>query len=233
MHTLFAVTALAVVCLLLMASAQTASAVPVLQLGVPGGSYDTVTESWTTAADPFTLQVVGASHNGSVVQINDLRLVVAVYDAWWQAGGSVTVTGPGWESGVTLSDWTLGQPEGLAPHGVYPSRYAVLPLPGMDLETGTTPVTDLVSGEGNDEGVIYEYQISYAGLGGVHADLVGETLKKNGHVQQVFAPYSHDVNAFGGATDFGGGGDDPVAEPSVVLLLGMALMRLAARSRRA
>ena len=49
-----------------------ASAIPILQLYMPGSQYNPDTESWLSYDDPFELQVLGASHNGNVTRITGL-----------------------------------------------------------------------------------------------------------------------------------------------------------------
>lgn len=207
-------------------AASTAYAVPILQTYIPGATYNDQTESWLSLDIPFTLQVLGSSKNGSVTFIDDPMLHIAVPNDWWEPGTTVTLTGPGYEGGLTISDWVFGTPDGLSSHGIYPARYASLTLPDMDVANGTDIIPDYnPGGDGQDTGVIWEYEMSYSEAFGIHMDATGTALKSNGKWADVFAPYSHDADA-----------DRPppplIPEPGTLLLLGAALAAKARGRRR-
>jgi hypothetical protein len=206
--------------LLVLLAATAASGVPALQVYMPGATYDAESESWLSTDNPFTLQVLGASRHGNLSRMDDLKLHVAVPQDWWEDGTTVTISGPGYEGGVTLTDWPVGRPDEIAPHGVYPTYYNSLTLPDMNLADGTDIVHDFNPGEtGEDIGVIYEYTVSYDEAFGIHLDASGLALHaRNGRYQSVFSPFSHDADAPGG-----GNGEEPIPEPPALLLAVLAL----------
>jgi len=191
-------------------------AVPTLQLYIPTDShYDPDTESWVTYDNPFTLQVIGASHQGNIKRIYDLYLFIAVPGDWWSDEGSVTISGPGVNATIAASQFIWGKPDQLSNHGIYPTYYCAFQLPDMDFSSGTVTVYDYIPGEyGEDQGLIYEYSIGYSGFFGIHMDAAGVAMKKNGKEGDVFAPYSHDADA-------------PIPEPSTLILIGISLTGIA------
>lgn len=213
--------------------AGTGYAVPTLQLYIPDSDYDPATESWLTYENPFTLQVLGASKNGNITEIKDLALYIAVPDDWLlEEGGSVTVKEENqviFEETFETSNTPYGTPtkggKQLPPHGTYPSYYYELGLPDMDMESEPLVTVPNYNPEddGQDEGIIYEYEIGYSKekIFGIHMDVAGTAVKKNGNEQSVFAPFSHNADAV-------------IPEPSTLLLLGMgmAIIGLWKRLRR-
>lgn len=198
--------------------AGTGYAVPTLQLYIPGSEYNPENESWMSYANPFTLQVLGASKHGNITEIKNLSLYIAVPDDWLQGGGSVKVTGPGGYNQTSFSfpGSLYGTPtkggKQLPPHGTYPSNYYELGLPDMDMQSEPlVTVHNYNPGDdGEDLGIIYTYQIEYQGIFGIHMDTAGIEVKKNGKEQSVFAPFSHNADAV-------------VPEPSTLLLLGIGI----------
>jgi hypothetical protein len=184
---------------------------------MPGSSYDAESESWLSTDNPFVLEVLGASHNGSIVRIEEPTLHVSVPQDWWEEGTTVTVTGPGHESGTTLTSWDDGQPGGLSPHGVYPTYYHSLVLPDLEVGTGTDIIYDYnPDGDGSDTGAIHTYTIEYSGAFGIHMDASGLAVRTHGPALPVFAPYSHDADA--------PGGNGTIPEPTGLSFLGLLLI---------
>ncbi len=172
-----------------------AHAVPALQLYIPGSTYDYDTETWVSTDTSSPLQVLGASRPNQSV-IDDLYLHVAIPQDQWSVGATATLSGPGYESGVTISDWDFGTPDGISQHGIYDTYYKSLQLPTMDVAGGTDVVIDHVpEGDGGSTtGVIYEYMVDYSGTSGLHFDVSGLSFNPNsGNWLPRFAPYSHDA----------------------------------------
>jgi hypothetical protein len=201
--------------ILLLCCNEIASAVPILQLYIPGSEYNPDTESWLSYNNPFELQVLGASHNGNITEITSLVLDIAVPEDWWNDNASVTVVGPGCDIMIGSNDWDWGMPSGQHPHGIYPTYYYSLPLPVMDIGSGTDTIYNYNPGEdGQDTGVIYSYTISYSAAFGIHMDASGIATKKNGNQASVFSPYSHDADA------------PIIPEPTTIVLMSFGLFGL-------
>lgn len=206
-----------------------AHATPVLQVWMPGATYNDATESWDfTPADGTAIVVVMAALPAGEA-LTDVTLAVA-YDSSNQ-NPNITLlddmTAP--VSGISGSG---GVPAGLSPHGVYGAgtSYVLFDLGSF---TGDGDVIwNTVDGTGQTEGDLRAYQLTIAGITGtIHLDAFGTNEKG----QTKFAPYSHDGDIIGpppsSTTDvpeLSGNG----AAPAGALLLGLGLL-FAARRRQA
>lgn len=208
-------------------------ALPTLQLGIPGadyvqsGSVDVngvtvdLTESTITFDNPFTLQVLGATSPEFVDVIFDVKLFVSFEHNDFLANSSGTVTVGGVTMGV--GDAAFGVPPELVPHGVFPTDYLVFDLPDLNVGTGTDIITNTQPGQtGTDTGVILNLNVSYEDFFYLHFDATGAYEKKNGDVQTVKAPFSHDADAPPGK----------VPEPGTLTLFGFGLAGLGFLRRR-
>ncbi len=194
-----------------------ALAVPSLQIYGPDAIYQN--ETWVTYSNPFELWVIGATTPHLVERIDNLTLLLAVPDAYWDPGATVIINAianpadnnPFSFGPITLNAGNLtsgpapGEPDVLVYfngknfpwHGIYPARYWAVPLPDLDvIGAGETVYDYIPGGGGTDTGDIQYYEISYlTSLSNyvLHADIVG--LATNGQTKWVFGPFSHDLTA--------------------------------------
>lgn len=206
-----------------------ALAIPTLQLYIPDSQYDTASETWIySGTTPFEFSVIGTY--GTNQYLKNLTLDIAVPTSMWENGGSVTLTGPGYPDGVSLSNFTYGTPPVQQRHGIYPTYYVAVPLPDMYLKYGTDITRDYSpSGwDSTGRGIIYTYTMDFSSFDQLHFDASATAISKNGKSSSVFAPYSHDAEFDGGS----GSGGSPVPEPASLGLIGIGMLLMIRRRRK-
>lgn len=89
-------------------AADVALGVPALQLWSPSGTYNEATESWLVYDNPFELWVIGAQTPQHVHTIDELALLIAIPDEYWDplVSHSLTI-----ETTVSLDPVAQGNPD--------------------------------------------------------------------------------------------------------------------------
>lgn len=229
------------VALLLVSACLTASAAPVLQLGITNGSYDAVAEDVITTSKAFTLNAYGKIKGGNAASLGtNYYLSIAVLGAEGLNPanfGSFIFGG----TTYTLSDMVFGNPPietsmghdggDLAPHGIYDTwfmQYAFQFSGSSKTSTVNveeTPGFNPLANAGTD--YFYKsFNVDTKGLFAgynLHFDLFSTELKKGDLRIAGHAPFSHDAStayAYTENTAF----QASVPEPStfVVFCLGLA-----------
>ncbi len=190
-------------------------AIPSLQLYIPGSTYDSTTESWTTYDSNFELQVLGASSPNNADYITNLKLYIAILATeYGMSGAYINI------NGVPINLNIYGTPPPIPPHSIFPTYYGEYSLPNLMVSTAGKTVYNYNPGEtGSDLGDIHSLQIDWSDYTFVHFDAAGTVVGNNGHTWQRRAPFSHDAEAV-------------VPEPSTMFLLLPGFLGLAGFRRR-
>lgn len=197
-----------------------ALAVPALQLYIPGATYDTTTQTWTTDQPTFSLWVVGAEqHKYSL--IDDVKLYIALPPHETGTPLVEITNSNGVPTLLTAADFTFGTPAGVPRHGIFPTLVATYPVRDLLVGSAGVPVQDYSPGaSGTDVGDIEVLTVENLGFTGLHFDVTGIGITTNGS-RFLFAPFSHDAEATA-----------PIPEPGTLLLLGSGLLGAGAWARR-
>ena len=228
-----------------------ARALPVLQLDIAGGTYDSVTETIIASGNTFSLYAYGLS--SGIALADNFFLSMALLPSTSTAGvyGSFTINGT--PVSVT-SDMTYGippletvlggaafDPGDLGKHNIFPTYFAEKKFNFSSSDQSGLYNTADNSGWGPQAGTEMYYKkfdFNIAGLTagrGIHFDLYNETLitacKKSGSCTvgdidvNKFAPFSHDAEGYVVASI-------PEPETYAMLLAGLGLMGFVARRRK-
>ncbi|HHT9124506.1 MAG TPA: choice-of-anchor N protein [Candidatus Brocadiia bacterium] len=192
-----------------------ASAVPDLQLYTPGGTYDTVSDTWVytfTPGNPFTLQVISANHNHP--QPGDTGVFVSValtgfgeFDTL-PAGNIINFAG----TDYTASAFTWGKPDDFPDHGIFDAHYLQVNVGSFSNVPGSVCNTEPgFEGDCTWYGEAKNFSVTMYGSTAVHFDAY--TLDHDGDWEEK-APLSHDAEG------------TPVPEPTTIALLSMGIVSL-------
>jgi len=235
----------------------TASAVPMLQLDIGGGSYvggsDQSIHAQSTVFDLYAL------YTGTVAPSGTFYISVAIQPKQSQLTiqpnfGTFIVNGVSYSSGLNYGlpplDVIDGAPkvQDLGSHDVYPTYYAEIAftfdLIDLSKQSGIYNTAENPGGPQSGTGSYYQkFTVDISGLlsaYSLHFDLYNQTVKDvgakilspNAITMGDFAPYSHDAQSGLGG---GGGGGGSLLVPdggTTIILLGLALLGVCGLGRK-
>jgi photosystem II stability/assembly factor-like uncharacterized protein len=140
---------------LLMGFGRHAWAIPKISLEIQSGTYlgtapdPWIKDGWVTADSKFQLDVVIRN-----VNFENIKLIVAVPEG---ESGSITID----SNAISESDFVVGQPPEVKPHGIYPTAYAYVPL------------NNLAASGSNSTGSTYTLSVEWTGYSKIHFDAFG------------------------------------------------------------
>jgi hypothetical protein len=222
----------------------TASAVPVLQLDIAGGTYDAADETIVIDADTFTVYAY-ATPSGNVRSSSILGrthyLSVALTPETGPAGasvGSFTVNGTTYDATADMTygvppieaNGTAGHDGGdLGRHGIYSTHFVEIPFTfsaanrSGEYNTAEEPGSGPIAGNDMYYAAFTVDKSLLDDLHQLHFDLFTVEVGRHGdRDRDRFAPFSHDAATVG----------SPVPEPTAALIFGGALLLTKVSTRR-
>lgn len=229
----------------LTATSLTARAIPLLQLDIAGGTYDSSTETTITSADAFSLYAyITPSHSCdascTASLLNTQYFVSVALAPQTSMSGNYGSFSYNSGSGSTIvnatSDMTYGRPplEGalgtsdpgdLAPHGIYSTYFYEIPFYFALSNSASVVNVQDHAGLGPDTSGTGMYYAAFDFDKGaladgfeLHFDLYNELMRSGDIDINNFAPFSHDAATTTKITK--------VPEPAAVALFGIGLVGL-------
>lgn len=209
-------------------------ALPVLQLDILGGTYNTTTETTVAGSDEFTVRALfKGTLTGDTYYISAAISPGLVESSPVPSFGTVVIDGTTYlptdfNYGTPPVDVMDDEPGNLQPHSIFPTYYLEMAFTFDNLHTvGAYNVqTDATS-----PGILYyhDFTVSVAGLSEayvLHFDLYHEGVKRGVYGVDYFAPFSKDAES---------GHYPPVLVPdqgSVLAFLGLGLILVALQRRK-
>lgn len=258
MKTLNICLSLACAGMLLLSSSFKAEAIPVLQLGIVNGTYDSLTETIITTSNQFQLVAYGNEISTSTNYFISIALAPKVGPAVPPGGiGSFKINNTTYD----FSDMVYGNPPletllsmqgydagDLPSHGIFDTFFTELDFKfsgqkTASVNTQNNPGNTPVNGSGNLYYQIFNVDISSLLSGyNLHFDLYDETILSSSCVQRVkgkFVPIANctpvvtdtDINKF---APFSHDAETrySVPEPGALVLLGLGVLGLVTGRRR-
>jgi len=193
--------------LLLAFLAPAAFAVPALQLYIPGGTFNSTTQTWVSPGTSFEIWVIAANINTK--PLFDITLVAALGKGVAPVDDGINIGGHSYQA----SEFHFGAPpssdpdNALPPHDIYNTNYAEFSIGNSSGPFET--VYDMQPGAtGSALGRIYKYQVDVTGYDWVHFDAYAYDSQD----RRKFAPFSHDAET-----------GESVPEPATMVLMGLGL----------
>ena len=238
--------------MVLLFGATPALAVPTLQLGIGGGTYDSLSQTVVASGDVFTLyallQPEGSPSPGRADLLDTFFLSASVVPQTSNPAnlGSFSINSATYNvtSGLVFGappvETNIGHDPGdLSLHGVFPTYFAELSFQfnaanqsaiyNTQDTPGATPGAGTLAGTG-----LYfaAFSVDVRNLApgyAIHFDLYNETFKANGDVdRQAFAPFSHDAQSL---SDREPTSEVPVPASLALVIFGAAFAAVTLRRR--
>ena len=192
-----------------------AFAVPNLQVYIPGGTYNSGSQTWITNSQSFEIWVIASNLDQLSGPIYDITLTAALGQGVAAEDGALSITPFGGSAhSFMASEYLYGNPPadgsdaGAIPnHGVFPTNYVEFLCAGQT-STPYVDTYDMPDGSAPKSGNIFKFYVNTT-YDMVHFDAYGYLKDHDGKF--IKAPFSHDAQM------------TAVPEPASMLLFGIGL----------
>lgn len=224
--------------------AGTAQAIPELQLTIPGGSYNSGTETTVAAGQTFDLYALFGPNKDDLSDTFYLSFALELGNGDSPVGSGALNAGSFKFNGTTYnvtSGLTWGTPGALPTHGDFDTWYGVLPFQfssanqTASFDSSTTTPSSISGGCSSDCLYFANFAVDTSLLSSsysIHFDLFDAATYGGAH-NGVNAPFSHDAQSIeGGCTQVPCTPRQDVPEPTTLALMAAGLAGLVATRRR-